>query len=168
MHIGQMQLVGTGQHPFCHRIAAGNNEVILREIEIDDLFTLAPAEISAEELAQQLRKTVNLLVAHGTKLPKEMFLFIKGFVYLAGAVSRVAADVDLIAFIGHIAELFTRSHNEALTEAEIRIEALQDTGQIANSIRRRVGIEDRTMTVSEARRTQGRRVGELLKVMKRQ
>ncbi|MEX1006645.1 MAG: AarF/ABC1/UbiB kinase family protein [Acidimicrobiia bacterium] len=87
---------------------------IAEELRIDELQAMAPAEMSPDELATQMRDLVTSLVAHGARLPKDLFLFIKGMVYLNGAIATLAADVDIFGEMMAVHAHFVAEHSDVL------------------------------------------------------
>ena len=130
---------------------------VARDIDLDELMRQNPAEMTADELAKQQREVMKRLVAHGARLPKELYLYIKGSVYLNGAIIALAADLDMISEMGHIVELFTRTHADQV-EAETGLDvAALDTEAIAEQMRTAMGVEGETLTFREMHEMQNER-----------
>jgi ubiquinone biosynthesis protein len=79
-----------------------------------DVETLrqASAELSAEDMAQQMRDLVNQLLDDGGRLPKSLFLFLKGMIYLNGAIAALAADVNMLETMGKMFTYFAETHGD--------------------------------------------------------
>jgi ubiquinone biosynthesis protein len=131
------------------------------ELNIDELMSQNPNDISPEVMAQQMRESMKRLVAHGAKLPKEMFLYMKGLVYLGGAVTTLAADVDMFGEMAHIYGLFTTTHAGHLEEIDIDVAAMPDPDQVTELFRRQVGVDAETMTLKEMQQIQADRAEQL-------
>lgn len=142
-------------------------EQLVVELDLDQLMSQDPTELSADDMAKQLRETMNRLVAHGAKLPKELFLYMKGMVYLTGAVTAVAADVDIFAEIGHLYEAIQARNADHL--ADLGYTDLPDTGTVADQVRRQIGLgEDVSeMTFREMQEHQQQRTEEMRAALKR-
>jgi ubiquinone biosynthesis protein len=89
---------------------------IAAELNVEELQDMAPAEMSPEEVAARMRELVTSLVSYGARLPKDLFLFIKGMVYLNGAIATLAADVDIIAEMAAVSEHFVTAHGDRLVD----------------------------------------------------
>ncbi len=61
------------------------------------------------------------LLTYGARLPKELMLFVKNMVFLDGAISSLAPDLDLFAEIAHISAYFAERHGERIA-ADIGID----------------------------------------------
>jgi ubiquinone biosynthesis protein len=89
-------------------------EAIAAELDIDQLRH-AQAELSPEEMAAQMKTLVNQLLDRGAKLPKSLFLFLKGMIYLNGAIAALAADVDILETVGKVFAYFATTHGDVFT-----------------------------------------------------
>src|SRR5690606_8787352 len=105
------------------------------------------------------------LVAHKAKLPKELFLYMKGIVYLTGAITAMAADVDMFAEMAHIHGHFQDQHGDQL--ASLGLDELPDADTMAEMMRRQMGVDAETMTLREMQENQARRAEELRAASKR-
>lgn len=73
-----------------------------------------PTTLSAEDLTAEIQRVVRALLGHGARLPKSLMLFVKNLVFLDGAITTLAPDLDLLAEITDIALYFTRRHGERI------------------------------------------------------
>jgi ubiquinone biosynthesis protein len=128
---------------------------LAKELDLDGLLAMDP-DLSPEAMGLQMRETMQRLVAHGAKLPKEMFLYIKGMVYLNGAVSSVAADVDMFEEMTHLYELFTTTHSEVMAEF-VDLDALPGAEALTDTLRRQVGGRGDERTYRELQEAQAER-----------
>jgi ubiquinone biosynthesis protein len=142
-------------------------DAINRELGIQELMTLNPSEVSPEDMALQMRETMNRLVAHGAKLPKEMYLYLKGMVYLNGSISTLAADIDMFAEMVHIYEFFTTEHSAIMQESGIDMDAMPEPEAIADLMRQQHGVDAESLTLREMQEGQAARAEELREAMKR-
>lgn len=53
-------------------------------------------EIAPEELQRQFQQVTKTLQVYGVKFPKDLMLFIKNFLYMDGAIARLAPDLNII------------------------------------------------------------------------
>jgi ubiquinone biosynthesis protein len=86
-------------------------EAIVAGLDIETLRA-AGAQMSPEDMAAQMRDLVNQLLRYGAKLPKALFLFMKGMIYLNGAIAALAADVNILEIMGTVFAYFAQTHGE--------------------------------------------------------
>lgn len=75
---------------------------------------LDPTKVSPEALTAEMQRVVKALLGHGARLPKPLMLFVKNLVFLDGAITTLAPDLDLLAEINRIAIYFTTHHGEQI------------------------------------------------------
>ena len=126
------------------------------ELQLDELMAMDPNDLSPEALGLQMRETMHRLVTHGAKLPKEMFLYIKGLVYLNGAISAVGADVDMFEEMAHLYELFTTTHVDVLAEI-VDVSSLPGQEALTDFMRRQMGVRGDAVTYQELQEAQAER-----------
>jgi ubiquinone biosynthesis protein len=141
-------------------------ERLAEELDIDELMTQNPADLSPEMLAVQMRETMSRLVAHGAKLPKEMFLYMKGMVYLNGAIASIAADVDMFTEMAHIYDVFTSSHADSVAGV-VDPDTLPAADEIAGRMRQTMGVDGETLTYREMQQAQAARAEAMRGAMKK-
>jgi ubiquinone biosynthesis protein len=73
-----------------------------------------PTTMDADELVNEIQKTIKALLGIGARLPKELMLFIKNMVFLDGAIATLAPDLDIIGEIGNVSMHFATAHGERL------------------------------------------------------
>ncbi|MEY3505799.1 MAG: hypothetical protein RI898_552, partial [Actinomycetota bacterium] len=71
---------------------------------------------NGEELVAEVQRIVKALLAYGAKLPKELMLYVKNMVFLDGAISRLAPDLDIIAELTTISMTFMQRHGARLSQ----------------------------------------------------
>jgi ubiquinone biosynthesis protein len=99
-----------------------------------------PTSLSAEELTAEIQRVVRALLGYGARLPKPLMLFVKNLVFLDGAITLLAPDLDLLAEITDIALYFTARHGERIA-SEVGLAAGQwdlDLSGVKGSL----GVED--------------------------
>jgi ubiquinone biosynthesis protein len=111
---------------------------------------LDPATVDAEALVAQMRDTMRVLLDQGARLPKELMLFLKGMVFLDGAMALLAPDGDLLAEMTHVIEYLGERHGEQIA-SEIGLEMssvqLDMSGALAS-----MGLSGEDLTPNELRR----------------
>ena len=75
-----------------------------------------PTTLTADELTGEIQRVVKALLSYGAKLPKPLMLFVKNMVFLDGAITLLAPDLDLFAEITRIATYFTTRHGQAIAD----------------------------------------------------
>jgi ubiquinone biosynthesis protein len=138
-------------------------ERIAADLNLDELVTMNQAEMSPEQLATQMREMVTQLVSHGAKLPKELFLYLKGMIYLNGAIAALAADVDLFAELGHVFEYFMSAHSDRFA-AEIGFDVDAnpfDVDSMQQRMRETMGVTSDSLTYRELQQLQNDRMEEM-------
>ena len=73
-----------------------------------------PTKLSADELVKEVQRIMKALLGYGARMPKELMLYVKNMVFLDGAISRLAPDLDLLGEIAAISMLFAQRHGEQL------------------------------------------------------
>ncbi|QXC61510.1 AarF/ABC1/UbiB kinase family protein [Aquihabitans sp. G128] len=81
-----------------------------------------PASLTAEQLTGEIQRIMKALLGYGARLPKPLMLFVKNLVFLDGAITTLAPDLDLFAEITQIAMYFTTQHGERIA-AEVGLAA---------------------------------------------
>jgi ubiquinone biosynthesis protein len=71
-----------------------------------------PTQMSGEELVSEIQEVLKGLLAHGAKLPKHLMLYVKGMLFLDGAIANLAPDLDLFAEVTRIWGYFASKHGE--------------------------------------------------------
>ncbi len=73
-----------------------------------------PLSVTADELTKELQRVVKALLGYGARLPKPLMLFVKNLVFLDGAITSLAPDLDILAEIASIATYFAERHGERI------------------------------------------------------
>ncbi|MHB8593522.1 MAG: ABC1 kinase family protein [Acidimicrobiales bacterium] len=69
-----------------------------------------PTTLSAEELTAEIRDVTKALLGYGARMPKELMLYVKDMLFLDGALSVMAPDVDMLGEIVTIVMHFHEHH----------------------------------------------------------
>ena len=88
-------------------------EAVIRDLGFDKPV-VDPTTMDADELVNEIQKTIKALLGIGARLPKELMLFIKNMVFLDGAIATLAPDLDIIGEIGNVSMHFATTHGERL------------------------------------------------------
>ena len=85
---------------------------------IDDLGLdkpiVDPTTLDADELVNEIQRTIKALLGIGARMPKELMLFVKNLVFLDGAIATLAPDLDILGEIGEVSMHFATTHGERL------------------------------------------------------
>lgn len=107
----------TGQLAALRDLGALPADTDLKAVVADlglDRPPIDPTSLTPDELIHEIQAVVKGLLAYGARMPKELMLFVKNLVFLDGAISRLAPDLDLFAEITHIATYFATTHGETI------------------------------------------------------
>jgi ubiquinone biosynthesis protein len=88
-------------------------DAVIRDLGLDKPV-VDPTTMDADELVNEIQKTIKALLGIGARLPKELMLFIKNMVFLDGAIATLAPDLDIIGEIGAVSMHFATTHGERL------------------------------------------------------
>lgn len=136
-------------------------ERVASEVGIRELFAQSGDDMSPEAVALRMRESLHRIVANGGRLPKELFLFVKGMVYLSGAISRLAAEVDIFAEMGHLYEAIAINHAEQLAGV-VDIANLPDVDTMKGQLAQQMGaMGASTLTFGEIQAVQRARNDEI-------
>ncbi len=94
-------------------------DAVIRDLRLDQP-AVDPTTLTAEQLTGEIQETIKALLAYGAKIPKELMLFVKNMVFLDGAISTLAPDLDIFAEIAHIATHFATRHGAQIA-AEVGV-----------------------------------------------
>ncbi len=120
---------------------------------MDERAANSPAQLSPEELAAEVRELVASLVDHGARLPKDLFLFVKGMIYLNAAIAALAADVDVFSEILALFEHFATRHGAQLNaETGVAVGEIPiDRDHLRQQAKAQVGLDVDRLTYRELR-----------------
>ena len=96
-------------------------DAVIVDLKLDQP-TVDPTSLSGEDLVKEVQRIVKSLLAYGAKLPKELMLYVKNMVFLDGAISRLAPDLDIISELTSISMTFTQRHGLRLAQ-ELGVDA---------------------------------------------
>ena len=93
--------------------ASTDVDAVIRDLGLDRP-PVDPTTMTGEELTSQLRDVTKALLGYGARMPKELMLYVKDLLFLDGALSVMAPDIDLIAEIVSIVMHFHERHGERI------------------------------------------------------
>jgi len=73
-----------------------------------------PTTMTGDELIGEVQRTMNALLGYGARMPKELMLFVKNMVFLDGAITTLAPDLDIFAEMATISMHFAEKHGERI------------------------------------------------------
>jgi ubiquinone biosynthesis protein len=82
---------------------------LLRDLKIDQPVR-DPTQMSAEELAREIRDALRALLGHGARIPKHLMLYVKDMLFFDGAIARFAPEIDLFTEMAKIYAYFAQNH----------------------------------------------------------
>ena len=106
-----------GQVEALRDLGALPNDVDVAQVITDlrlDQATIDPTTLSGEELVKEVQRIVKALLGYGASMPKELMLYVKNMVFLDGAISRLAPDLDILAEVANISMVFAERHGEQI------------------------------------------------------
>lgn len=86
---------------------------VISDLRLDQQ-TIDPTSLSGEELVKEVQRIMKALLGYGASMPKELMLYVKNMVFLDGAISRLAPDLDILAEVANISMLFAERHGEQI------------------------------------------------------
>jgi len=118
---------------------------VIRDLGLDGPV-VDPTTLEASELAAEVKRIVQALLAYGARMPKELMLFAKDLLFLDGSLAKMAPDIDILAEIARFAQDVSAKWGSRIA-SEI---GLQDGSQEINlsGIRAAFGIADETDSLS--------------------
>jgi ubiquinone biosynthesis protein len=120
---------------------------------------LDPTALSADELVEELQRSIKTLLALGARMPKELMLFVKNMVFLDGAIATLAPDLDLFGEIEAISLMFAEKHGERIMQ-QLGLQRQDDWKPDLSSMKAGFGVDDSTERLTyrelQARRAQVR------------
>ncbi|MEX2292800.1 MAG: AarF/UbiB family protein [Acidimicrobiales bacterium] len=88
-------------------------DAVIKDLGLDRPV-VDPTTMDADQLVNEIQRTIKALMGIGARLPKELMLFIKNMVFLDGAIATLAPDLDIIGEIGNISMHLATAHGDRL------------------------------------------------------
>ena len=117
----------------------------MREIPVDRPVVDA-VNTSADQMITEMRRVTKALVKHGTRLPKELMLLMKDFMFIDGAIGTLAPDLDVLGEMLHISQYFMRQHGAQIV-SEIGLDP-KDLQLDPSSWAVSMGVDETTQTLT--------------------
>jgi len=88
-------------------------DAVIKDLGLDGPG-IDPTTADPDEMIKEVQKIVKMLLGYGARMPKELMLYVKNLMFLDGAISRLAPDLDIFAEITQISMYFVQTHGEKL------------------------------------------------------
>jgi ubiquinone biosynthesis protein len=88
-------------------------EQVVRELDLD-APPVDPTTLTGDQLVGELQRLVKGLLGLGARFPKELMLFVKNLMFVDGAITRLAPDLDLLGEIANVSIYFATTHGERI------------------------------------------------------
>ena len=120
------------------------------EVDLDEVEALL-TDIEAkkeganeEDMATATREFLSAVIQLGARIPKELFLFVRGILYLNGALAALGSDIDLSTAFGNAALHMADRHGDQLAEETgVDVEQMRlDAADSRRRMREELGLGD--------------------------
>jgi len=88
-------------------------DAVIKDLGLDGPG-IDPTSADPDAMIKEVQKIVKMLLGYGARMPKELMLYVKNLMFLDGAISRLAPDLDIFAEITQISMYFVQTHGEKL------------------------------------------------------
>lgn len=89
---------------------------LVRELEAMGGNAEQPTELSVEDVADVLGRSIELFARNGMHIPKDLIMFLKNLLYLNAATYAMAPDLDFFQEIQNVFDYFNEKYTEGLEE----------------------------------------------------
>jgi ubiquinone biosynthesis protein len=120
-------------------------ERVVAELGLE-LPPVDPTQLTGDELVGELQRLVKGLLGLGARFPKELMLFVKNLVFLDGAITRLAPDLDLLGEITQVSLYFATTHGDRIL-ADVGIDPRTIEVDL-DGARAAMGLTDDTATIT--------------------
>lgn len=86
---------------------------VIKDLRLDQA-TIDPTTLSGEQMVTEVQRVIKALLGYGASLPKELMLYVKNMVFLDGAISRLAPELDILGEVANISMMFAQRHGDRL------------------------------------------------------
>jgi len=137
-------------------------DALVAMIDVDELRN-ATGTASTEELATHMRDLMKQLIDHGGRIPKALFLYMKGMIYLNGATAALASDVNILDMIGEVFSHFAANHGASIiTDFGIDLSTISVAEVMQAQMGAQLGVDvSEGITFREMSEIQSKRMDEL-------
>ena len=115
-----------------------------------------PTTMSGTQLMQEIQTALKGLLRQGARLPKPLMLYVKNLIFLDGATTRLAPDVNLFDQFSRIYGYFVEHHAERIAR-EIGFDPSQNVLDV-EGIRRAMGLESHVSSLTQRELQQRRQL----------
>ncbi len=128
-------------------------EAVIRDLDLEGAVK-DPTAMTPEEIIGQVRDITKKLLAYGARMPKELMLYVKDLLFLDGAMSTLAPNLDLFKTLTEIAMYFATTHGQRISDdVGVDVRAVPvDLSGIKASIGVEASVERLTYADLQARR----------------
>ncbi|HVY10872.1 MAG TPA: AarF/UbiB family protein [Mycobacteriales bacterium] len=152
-------LVDLGMFP-----AGTDVDAVLADLDLDTLTAAVTAGPDTAVMVDTMKLVFGKLLGHGAKIPKELMLLIKGVIYLDGAITSLAANLNIGEEVGHLFTYMLETHGDALAMAlgfDVRLMNI-DPKEMMAQMTAMSGLDtDGDVTFGEMRRLQAQQHAEI-------
>jgi ubiquinone biosynthesis protein len=120
-------------------------ERVVSELGLDQP-PVDPTQLTGDELVGELQRLLKGLLGLGAKFPKELMLFVKNLVFLDGAITRLAPDLDLLGQIAEVSVYFATTHGDRIM-ADVGVDPRAIEVDLSGA-RAAMGLPDDTTTLT--------------------
>lgn len=121
-------------------------DVDLDEVEalLADIDSKKQQQASEEDMATATREFLSAVIRLGARIPKELFLFVRGILYLNGALAALGNDIDLATAFGDVTLHLAERHGTKLAEESgVDPERMRrDAAEARQKMRKDLGLAD--------------------------
>ncbi len=130
-------------------------DVLMEVLKIDQPVA-DPTKMSGQQLMQEIQAALKVLLRQGAKLPKPLMLYVKNLIFLDGATTRLAPDVNLFEQFARIYGYFVEHHAERIAR-EIGFDPSRNTLDV-EGIQRAMGLESHVSSLTQRELQQRRQI----------
>jgi ubiquinone biosynthesis protein len=120
-------------------------EEVIVDLRLED-EPVDPTKMTPDELTAELQRVVKSLLGYGARMPKELMLFVKDLLFIDGALTTLAPDLDLFKEITDVATWFATEHGAKIA-AEVGID-ISTTAVDLDSVRASIGVDASTSSMT--------------------
>ncbi|HEX3705843.1 MAG TPA: AarF/UbiB family protein [Mycobacteriales bacterium] len=139
-------------------------DVVLADLDIDALTAAVTAAADTAVMVENMKLVFGKMLGYGGKIPKELMLLIKGIIYLDGAITTLAANLNIGEEVGHLFTYMLETHGDALAVAlgfDVRLMNI-DPKEMMAQMTAMSGLDtDGDVTFGEMRRLQAQQQAEI-------
>ncbi len=139
-------------------------DAVLADLDMDSLTAAVTAAPDTAVMVDSMKLVFGKLIGYGGRIPKELMLLIKGVIYLDGAITTLAANLNIGEEVGHLFSYMLETHGDALAVAlgfDVRLMNI-DPKEMMAQMTAMSGLDtDGDVTFGEMRRLQAQQQAEI-------